>query len=119
VTGPWASVSGPKYYPFASGSFSVGQGQYFGAYAYTSASAGSNNIILTSYMINSLGSTNLNDIGRNIGSLSAAWPLQGLVTMTQTDTGLPVSFATADVTTASNNVSFVNKQPWVQMVSLP
>ena len=117
-TSLWTSISNTKLHPFATGSFAMSAGNYWGAFAYSQATGGSNLASASQVGVLSVPIALIpQQIGLAVGSTSVQFPLNGRVSMTQTDTAFPVSIATSDIKTASNNASWVNRWPAIQMMS--
>jgi hypothetical protein len=106
-TSIWTSITNIKAFPFAQGDFSISGGQYFGGYAFSSSSAGANLASVTAIGINSQGALFVGEVGKMIGSTFAHSALYGRVTQTLTNTGIQVSFLSADVSTNTNAVTII------------
>lgn len=114
----WNFISNTKMYPFGTGAVSMSPGQYFGVYAYSQSTAGNaNNFALQSIGVDQAASGFVRDVGLNPASVTWRYPLQGQVSATQTDTALPVSFLTADMTSTAAGVGVVDRVPAVQILS--
>lgn len=118
-TSVWTLVSSIKLHPYASGAFAMTPGEYYGVWAFSTSTAGANLASITGIVVDANVSATAQEIGKNQASTTGMLPLLGAVSMTQTDTGMPVSFATTDFTTASNNASWVNRMPVLNMLSVP
>ncbi len=116
----WSSVTDVtlgKWIPYMTGSASMPASQYFFAWALSSSSVGANVAALqaagmASYYINVI-----QDVGMNTASSSAQWPLAGRVSMTQTNTAMPATIATADVVQSSAAGSIFNRSMYVNILS--
>lgn len=114
----WNFISNTKMIPFATGNLSLSPGQYFGVYAYSQTTAGNGgNFALQSVGMDQAASGFVRDIGLNPASVTWRYPLQGQVSATQTDTALPTSFLTADMTSTAAGVGVVDRVPAIQILS--
>lgn len=114
---PWAWNTGLKFFPLGSGASSISAGQYFGAMAWSSSTSGANLGSLSGFAVQSWASAIIRDMGRDTQTVSANFPLQGLATITQTNTAMPGSIATADVSVSPGNSSLVNRNAYIQIFS--
>lgn len=117
-TSLWTSISSLKLHQLAYGSFSVSPGMYWGVWAFSSSTGGANLASISGIGVNTVVAQVLKEIGLPVASTEGILPLIGAVSMTQTDTGLQSVFDTVEVTTRSNNVSFVNRSAAIQMWSV-
>jgi hypothetical protein len=117
ATSFWSSVSGSKLYPFlGSTELAISPGQYYGVFAVSQNSATKNNASLISVGHVSLVTQTIQDFAQPVASTSANYPNLGLVSITQGGAALlPDKIAKSDITTASNNVTFVNRSIYVQL----
>lgn len=118
-TSLWTSISNTKLHPFATGAFSLSPGEYFGLYAFSTATGGANLGSITQIGIDAAGSNTQQMVGLAVASTTGLYPLLGAVSFTQTNTAAPASIAVSDISTASNNASWVNRIPALQMLSIP
>lgn len=120
VTGFWSSISALKMYPFATGGMSMAPGQYWAAWAFSSKSVGSNVASFSQIVINTAVQSmviSYPEIGKSVASSTGLFPLLGQFSFTQTNTAMPASVLTADLTTASNATSLVGRSVYIQLQS--
>ena len=99
---------------------SISPGMYWGVWAFSSKSSGSNLMSLSQVGMNKMVNefmVSVTEIGRNVASFSAQIPLAGQISMTQTNTGMPASIATADISTAGAAGSVAGRSVYVQLQS--
>jgi hypothetical protein len=117
-TSLWTSISNTKMLPFAIGAFSLSPGMYWGAFAYSQRTSGANlGSVSQVGLVSEVIALMPLELGKNVASTTVQYPLNGRVSMSQTNTAMPVSIATTAIKTASNNASWVNRWPAIQMVS--
>jgi hypothetical protein len=116
-TSLWTSISSVKLHPYAYGPFSVPSSQFFGVWAFSSSTGGANLASITGIGIHTNAAVVVQEIGTPVASTQGWMPLMGAVSATQTNTALPPAIATSNITTRSNNASWVMRLPAIQFSS--
>jgi hypothetical protein len=95
----------------------VNPGQYFGVLGFTWSTAGANQASMSGFGLVSKSLTLPPEMFKSTASTSGGWPLNGVVSLTISNSVFPATIHTSKLTTATNNAASMNQSAWIQMFS--